>query len=230
MYCADCGKRIPEGSKFCPKCGGNASGTPSSEKENKPRRHRTLICIAAIFGILIIVSLVSFFTGISNFKSQYKHPILGFTFDYPKALTLETPTLPGPKCPHEPCFITLKNPSYDNEVVNWIAISPVTSMGKNKTDLQAGLDDDASKGLATSLTVDGIKMNKYINNPDKPTNVFLTIGKMTGLDPSQEKIMYIFVIGNSGFMMAFKTPPSGAPADYNLYLNIQSWKNPADSK
>ncbi len=232
MYCAKCGAKVPEDSKFCPKCGGNVleERAPSSEKEKKPRRHRTLIYIAVIFGVLIIVPLIFYSIGASNFKSQYKHPILGFTFDYPKTLTIETPTPASSECPNEPCFIVLKNPPYNNEVVNWIAISPVTSVGKNKTDPQSGLDDDVSKGLATAITVGGVKMNKYINNPDKPTDVFLTIGKMTGIDPSQEKFMYIFIMGNSGVMVAFKTPPTGASADYNLYLDIQSWKNPPVTK
>jgi len=234
MYCANCGTKVPENSKFCPKCGGNAvdkSSSEKSEKEKKPRRRRTLIYIAVVFGVLIIVPLIIFyFVGVSNFKSQYKHPILGFTFDYPKTLNVETPKPTDYKCPNEPCFVVLKNPSYNNEVVNWVAISSVSSMAKNKTDLQAGLDGDVSKGLATAMTVNGIKMNKYINNPDKPTNVFLTIGKMLGLDPSQEKFMYIFIMGDSGLMVAFKTPPTEAPADYNLYLDIQSWKNPTATK
>lgn len=225
MFCAKCGIKVSGSSKFCQKCGGNVAEKSSPEKEKK-LRHRVPVYAMVIFGILIILFLIFYFAGISNFNAQYKHPILGFTFDYPKTLILETPPTPDYPCPNNPCFIVLKNPSYHNEVVNWIMISTVSSMGKDKTDMQANLDKDVSRGWATALTVNGIKMNEYINDPKKPTNSFITIGKMVGLDPSQEKSMYTFFIGNTGAMVFFKTPPTGAPADYNTYLDIQSWKNP----
>lgn len=223
MYCTNCGKKIPDDSKFCPECGGNASETPIAQKKKKIRWPLLIPLLVVILGIWVAVFY--FYVVIPKNTAVYTHPILGFTFDYPKTLSVATSTQAGAQCPNEPCFIALKNPSYNNEAVNWILVIPVALMGGDKAKLQTSLDEDVSKGLATTITVNGIKMNKYVNDPNNPSKEATAIYGSMGLDPSKEQSMYEFLTDDSAAMVGFRTPPTGAPADYDDYLNIQSWRN-----
>lgn len=186
--------------------------------------------IFSIVGILIGIALI--LVGLFYFdvfkiskQQQYSHPTIGFTFNYPKALNLEAPALPeGTSCPTEPCFIVLKNPSHNNEAVNWIFAIPISFMGGDKAQLQAGLDQDVSDGIATAETINNIKMNKYVNDPNKPVETILAFYQMLGLDSSKEQSMYMFIAGDSDIIIGFRVPPTGAPANYKDYLSIQSLK------
>jgi len=186
--------------------------------------------IFSIVGILIGIALILiglFYLGVFKIskQQQYSHPVIGFAFNYPQALNLETPALPeGSNCPTEPCFIILKNPSYNNESVNWIFAIPISYMGGDKATLQESLDQDVTSGFATAETINGIKMNKYVNDPNKPVETLLAFYKTLGLDSSKEQSMYMFIAGDSGIMVGFRVSPAGAPANYKDYLNIQSLK------
>lgn len=186
--------------------------------------------IFSIVGILIGIALI--LVGLFYFdvfkiskQQQYSHPTVGFAFNYPKTLNLETPALPeGSSCPTEPCLIVLKNPSYNNEAVNWIFAIPISFMGGDKAQLQAGLDQDVSDGIATAETINNIKMNKYVNDPNKPVETILAFYQMLGLDSSKEQFMYMFIAGDSDIIIGFRVPPTGAPASYKDYLSIKSLK------
>ncbi len=228
MYCANCGQKIPDDSKFCPVFGGNASETPISGKKRKIRWPILIAGIVIIFGTLLTIFI--FYGATTENTAVYIHPVVGFAFAYPKNLNVETPTLTSFECAAEPCFIVLKDPAYNNESVNWIFIIPVASMGGDKVKLQAVLDEDVSKGLATSITVNGIKMTKYVNDPDNPSKEATAIYSSMGLDPSREQSVYEFLTDDSAVMVGFRTPPSGAPAGYDAFLNIDSWVNTSDAK
>jgi hypothetical protein len=183
--------------------------------------------ISVLIGIALILAGL-LYLGVLNVskQQQYSHPTIGFIFNYPQALNLETPTLPDSSdCPTEPCFIVLKNPSYNNEAVNWIFAIPISLMGGDKAKLQESFDQDVSGGLATAETINGIKMNKYVNDPSKPVELLLAFYQALGIDSSGEQSMYLFIAGDSGIMVGFRAPPTGAPANYKDYLNIRSWKN-----
>ncbi len=229
MYCANCGKKVPDDAKFCPECGGNASETPTAPKKRKIRWPLLIAGLVLLFGALI-TGAISYFKTSSNI-AIYIHPTADFAFAYPKNLNVETPTLPADAgCTAEPCSIIFKDPAYNNESVNWIFIIPVASMGGDKVKLQAVLDEDVSKGLATSITVNGIKMNKYVNDPDNPSKEATTIYKSMGLDPSKEQSVYEFLTDDSAVMVGFRTPPTGAPANYDDFLDINSWVNTSAAK
>jgi hypothetical protein len=98
-------------------------------------------------------------------------------------------------------------------------------MGGDKAKLQESFDQDVSGGLATAETINGIKMNKYVNDPSKPVELLLAFYQALGIDSSGEQSMYLFIAGDSGIMVGFRAPPTGAPANYKDYLNIRSWKN-----
>lgn len=224
MFCANCGEKIPDDSKFCTECGGNTSETPTAEKKKKRKIRWPLLIsgLVIIFGTLLAV----FYFAIPKNTAIYTHPVIGFSFNYPKNLNVATSTLPAEAgCSTEPCLIVLKDPAYNNESVNWILVMSVASMGGDKAKLQTALDDDISKGVATAVTVDGIKMAKYVNNPDNPSEEATAIYKSMGLDPSREQSMYEFLTDDSAAMVGFRTPPAGAPADYDDFLNIWSWRN-----
>ncbi len=233
MYCENCGKKVPSDSKFCPDCGGNVSEASSSEKEKKPQGSRARK-IATWAGYCLVFLLIAggvayYFIGVSKI-AVYTHPTLGFTLAYSKTLNVETPAITGYQCLTEPCLILLKNPSYNNDSVNWIFIIPISFMGGDRAKLQAESDKDVSDGAATAITVNDIKMNKYVNDPNKPVETILSLYKMLSLDPSKEESVYTFLTNESGIMVGFRTPPTGAPGDYKDYLNIQSWKNSAAVK
>lgn len=223
MYCANCGKKIPDDSKSCPGCGGNASEKPISGKKRKIRWPILIIGLVIIFGL--VPAVIYYFAVLQNI-AIYTHPLVGFTFAYSKDLTLETPTLPaGSNCPAEPCLIVLKDPAYDNEGVNWIFIIPIAYMGGDKAKLQTLLDEDIAKGWATAVTVNGIKMAKYVNDPANPIEEIIALYEMMGLDPSREQSVYEFLADDSAITVGFRMPPTGAPAGYDLYLDISSWRN-----
>lgn len=222
MYCANCGKKIPDDSGFCPECGGNASETLTVGKKRKIRWPLLITGLVVLFGL---VPALIFYLAFPKNIATYTHPVIGFTFNYPKTLTVATSTQAAAQCPNKPCFIALNDPSYNNEAVNWILVVPVASMGGDKAKLQAALDEDISKGVATAVTVKDIKMAKYINDPNNPSEEAIAIYESMGLDPSKEVSMYQFLTDDSAAMVGFRTLPTGAPADYDDYLDIWSWRN-----
>ncbi|MCX6813677.1 MAG: zinc-ribbon domain-containing protein [Candidatus Azambacteria bacterium] len=230
MFCEKCGTKVPESSKFCPKCGGNVAEKSSSEKEKKPRRHRTLIYIAVIFGILIIVPLIFYFIGVSNFRNKevYKHPAIGFSIMYPKSLNLETVAPPaGSTCSKDPCIMIFKNPSYKNESVNWIFVLAAADVTKEfVTGAAKSFTEDVANGEAVTVTIRGKTLYKYINDSVKPSKSLNEFYKTFGFDSSREQSMYTLISGDSIILIGFRKPPSEAPSDYSDYLNIQTLSIP----
>jgi hypothetical protein len=65
MYCRNCGKELPEGSKFCPNCGVRQNGTTtnsSSKYYSLFKKHQKVICIY-IAWLLVHLSLFLFSDG-----------------------------------------------------------------------------------------------------------------------------------------------------------------------
>ncbi|MGC9000874.1 WG repeat-containing protein, partial [Caldisericum sp.] len=62
MFCPNCGRQIPDGSKFCPYCGASLEG---KYVESKPKRKSTTIIIPLI---LILVLLFGLFALIKFIK------------------------------------------------------------------------------------------------------------------------------------------------------------------
>jgi len=71
MYCASCGKSIPDGSAFCPGCGKSATGIPSQTKSTKPLELLWKIfgAVVIIFGALFLFAYIS-----SNAKKNQPGP------------------------------------------------------------------------------------------------------------------------------------------------------------
>ncbi len=226
MFCAKCGKKVSENSKFCPKCGGNVTEAPSAGKEKKPRGHKTLIYIAAIFCIVVIAPLVLYFLGISAARNLviYTHPVIGFSVVYPKNLNLETPSVPaGSKCSKNPCIIIFKNPSYKNESVNWIFILTAADVTQAfVTGAVKGFQKDADNGEAVKVTIRGKTLYKYVNDPAKPSESLNVFYKTFGFVSSLEQSMYTLISGDSIILIGSRKPPPGAPSDYSDYLNIDT--------
>ncbi|HEX8262480.1 MAG TPA: zinc-ribbon domain-containing protein [Allosphingosinicella sp.] len=69
MHCVKCGTAIPEGAAFCPKCGASvdggaaAAGTAAPAQPAQPRKksNKTLGCIAAAVGILVLLFVIGSF-------------------------------------------------------------------------------------------------------------------------------------------------------------------------
>lgn len=78
MFCINCGKKNPDGARFCTECGGSLSGTtPSGKNMNKSRRllRSTIYFLVEI----IIFSLAAYWVSNSNEpKKEYIETIIGF--------------------------------------------------------------------------------------------------------------------------------------------------------
>ena len=158
----------------------------------------------------------------------YTHPLLKFSLAYPEALEAGIPAMPsGFKCLKNPCLITFKNPSYGNETVNWIWVMADADLGDGFTDkaLQ-GFQEDIAKGLCASTTISGKTVYSAVYDHAKPQKDLTEFYKMMGLDPAKEKSMYTFAAGKSMVLIGFRMPPTGAPSDYNDYLDINSLTTP----
>jgi predicted nucleic acid-binding Zn ribbon protein len=229
MFCAKCGIKVPEDSKFCPKCGGNVAEKSSSEKEKKPRR-RVLIYLAVFLGILIIVPLILYFVGASVARNlaTYNHPVIGFSIVYPKNLTLQTFAPPaGSTCSKDPCIIIFKNPSYKNESVNWIFVLAAADVTKEFINgATKGFQEDVANGEAVTVTIGGKTLYKYVNDSAKPSKSLNEFYQTFGFDSSREQSMYTLISGDSIILIGFRKSPSGAPSDYSDYLNINTLRFP----
>lgn len=231
MYCANCGKKIPDDSKFCPECGDNIPETnnTSAPKKEKPKRSRAYK-IANVVGFVIIalVILGVIFYIATTSKSRnlevYKHPAMGFSVMYPKTLTIEVPNLPsGSKCSKDPCLVVFKDPLYGNEAVNWIFVLPAADLGGQEfiTGVTTGFQEDVKKGDAVTVTIKGKALYKYVNDSAKPSESLDDFYATFGFDSSREQSMYSFISDDAVVLIGFRTPPSGAPSDYSDYLNIK---------
>jgi predicted nucleic acid-binding Zn ribbon protein len=69
MFCASCGKSIPDGSAFCPGCGKSITDAPSQSKKTHP-----LEVLWKIFGAAVIILGAIFFL-IWNFSNKNTPPL-----------------------------------------------------------------------------------------------------------------------------------------------------------
>ncbi len=233
MYCADCGKKISTDTKFCPKCGGKISAKEtfaSNSNGDKPSGHRTLkvmVIFLAALAILIIVPAIGYiFTAYG--PATYKHPSAGFTFTYYKSLKVETPALPADaKCKAAaPCLVVLKNPTYNDYIINWFLVISAADAGVDKETLVGGatkgFQSDINAGIATTTMIGNTKVYKYESNSEKSTNTIAVFAQMMDFDPALQKTMYAFATGDSIVAIFFTKPPPGSPGIYTNYLDISS--------
>lgn len=235
MYCENCGKKIADDSKFCSECGKNASGggafSSSAQVQTKRGlwRHwwfRAIVYIICIILVLPTVSLVIvYFAGVAPYT--YTHPVLGFTFNYPKTLSITTSS--GTECPTKPCAILLMDPSYTDYASNWIFVIPISQMKVINTvkEAIASFNEDVEDGWATTKMINDIKMYSYTNEPDGKNKGLISIYQMLGLDSSKQQSIYAYITDDSIVIIGFRKPPEGAPTDYKDYLHIKSWEIPA---
>jgi len=87
MFCPNCGKEIPDGSKFCPYCGAKIAVSPEQKKLAKERREKTgrkknsflvLIPIVAVVIVLGIFLYLKFFP-IVNPEASVEHNNIGMS-------------------------------------------------------------------------------------------------------------------------------------------------------
>lgn len=232
MFCTNCGKKVSDDAEFCPKCGGKISAEKISvsKGDGQPPRSRTLkivLIFLAILAVLIIVPAIGYIlTGYG--PATYKHPTKGFSFTYYKSLKIETPTLPAnATCmTAAPCLITLKNPTYDNYVVNWFIVMSAADTKVSKETFLAGavkgFQNDVDAGIATMMTIDGKTVYKYESNSNVAINTIAVFAKMMDFNPTLQKTMYVFVTGDTIVAIFFTKPPAGAPGIYTNYLDISS--------
>lgn len=237
MYCTNCGKKIPDDSKFCVECGKSTleeSVSPSvtEQAKGKPRRRRWLkitIWVVCLMVFLPAISFVLIGYFVPPAPYTYTHPALGFTFDYPKTLNASTTPINDPKkCPTEPCVILLQDLSYTDYASNWIFVVPIPQAAKKEA--IADLDKDVKDGWATTTMINDIKMYSYTNEPAGKNKSFISACQAFGLDPAKQQSAYVYIADNSIIAIGFRKPPEGAPVGYKDYLNIKSWKMPAKTQ
>jgi hypothetical protein len=231
MFCPKCGKKIPADSNFCTSCGKNFSKKDDSAglTEGKPRRFSVLkITIGSIllFAALLVVPFTAYFVKVSKL-AVYKHPTKNFSFTYPKSLKIETPALPSDvKCQSPPCLIALKNPAYNDYVVNFIVINSAADLGIEKEKFVSqqtkDLEDIVHGGGATIETIGGQKAYKLTNDSEKSAYVVSAVSKPFGYDAVQTIHMLIF--GDYAVAIFTRKAPAGAPADYKGFLDLTSLK------
>jgi len=73
MFCPNCGRQIPDGSKFCPYCGANLEGRVYTSKTKSSSRSIANIIVPII---LVIVILASLFGLVKSIKHQQNSAIL----------------------------------------------------------------------------------------------------------------------------------------------------------
>ena len=202
--------------------------TPTPKKEKPRRRHGCLriggIIAGSVLGALIVLALIGYL--VLPKEGKYTHPTLGFSFNYMSSLSVEIPDTSGSNRENpagNPWFILLKNPSYQNQTVNWIVTYAVAATGMTEDQFMTELNNDVTSGAASVLTVNGIKMFKYVNDLSNPSQTLASFYKATGMDASKEQSAYIFIQNGSFFIVGFRNPPTGAPSNYSDYLVINSW-------
>jgi len=70
MYCPNCGKEIPDGSKFCPYCGAKVVASPEQKKlvkEMRGKRGRKKNSLLILIPIVAVVILLSIFLYLKFF-------------------------------------------------------------------------------------------------------------------------------------------------------------------
>lgn len=227
MFCAKCGTKVPENSKFCPKCGGNVTGaTAAKEKPQHSRAYKIANIVGfVLFGLLIVGGIV-YIASTSKFRNleTYKHPAMGFSIMYPKNLKMEVPNLPsGSKCSKNPCLIVFKDPSYGNVAVNWIFILPEADIGKGFiAGSTKGFQEDVKNGDAATVTIKGKTLYKYVNDPAKPSKSLNDFYETFGFDSSREQSLYAFIFSDTLLLIGFRMPPPDAPSDYKDYFDIDT--------
>ena len=60
MFCPNCGKEIPDGSKFCPYCGESLKGRAGTASKGKPARNLSKIIIPLIIIIILLSSAFAY--------------------------------------------------------------------------------------------------------------------------------------------------------------------------
>ncbi len=205
--------------------------TATPKKEKQPRRHGCLkiggIIAGSVLGTIILLAIIGF-VAIAR-PNRYTHPYLAFSFNFPRSLNVELPntTSTGRENPaNNPWFILLRNPTYQNETVNWIITNTIASTGLSEDQFMTELNNDVTSGAASVQMVNGVKMYKYVNDPTKPSQTLTSFYQGTGMDSTKEQSAYFFIQNGSFFVVGFRQPPTGAAAGYSDYLDINSWKSP----
>ncbi len=160
--------------------------------------------------------------------ATYKHPVLGFSVNYPDALTVETSNAANSLCTARPCLAAFRDQS--GRAPNYIIVLGAATLkalfgASAVAEIEKDLDKEVDKGKAVVTTIHDKKVYQYINNPGKPTEVVAGFCKIFGFEPASIQSFYIFIVKNSLVFLGFQNPPADAP-DFNDYLDIQSLVTP----
>lgn len=70
MYCPKCGKKLPDGARFCDQCGANLTGIPQHSKTAE--RIGWIICLAlSVLALFFTYSLLTFIGGFLYFRPPF---------------------------------------------------------------------------------------------------------------------------------------------------------------
>jgi uncharacterized membrane protein YvbJ len=70
MFCPNCGKQIPYGSKFCPYCGANLTTESIPAKEKQVRKKNLLLVLIPIIVVVIALSIFIFLKFFSRVNPE----------------------------------------------------------------------------------------------------------------------------------------------------------------
>lgn len=160
--------------------------------------------------------------------ATYKHPALGFSIDYPDALTVETPSASNALCAVKPCLVVFRDES--GRAPNYIIVLGATILKgifgtSAMTGVEKELDEDVGKGEAVATTINDKKIYQYINNPSKPTDAVAGFSAVFGFPPESVQSFYAFTVKTSLVIFGVQNPPADAP-DFNDYADIKSLVTP----
>ncbi|MDD5145969.1 MAG: zinc-ribbon domain-containing protein [Candidatus Pacebacteria bacterium] len=236
MFCTNCGKEISDDSNFCPSCSHQVSRSGASEKNNKPRSSKIVKILIGFTIALVIFLFVPFaaYFFITGKPKVYKHPVAGFSLNYPRFLKIETPALPeSSTCKKAaPCLVVFKDPSHDDYVVNFIFVMAASDAGVTKEKFidtaTASLKEDVHNNVATVSTISGQQVYKYTKGSEKSDETIeyfsMLFSTLSGEKSDYDQIQTIEVFFHDDSMIAifFREAPAEAQDNYDNYLDTSS--------
>ncbi len=116
MFCSNCGNQINNNQAFCPHCGaptGAINDRPMTPAPSGNRSNQPLIIITAVIGLIIIVLLILFFTGVfspNREKTQPSSPATETIQVVKEVQVIETPAAPAAAPASRPAYTSSNDP------------------------------------------------------------------------------------------------------------------------